>query len=413
MASTSCAPSARALSLSTPILVEDRSVGVLTAHRDAVGAWSRGDVLLIEAVAAEAGLTIRLARLLAENRERLGQQTALLRAAQVLSGELEVGTVLERLVDEVAELLQADASDCYLTTATGASSGAPRCTASTSRSSASSSPSRAASPGLRSARAARSSRATTPSSPSAVPHEAYEGFTDAIVAPMRWSDDVQGVLGVGRRSGLAFTSRDADMLEAFAGLASLALRNAETYTRSSRQARVQRGFYRVASVLGQSLSRAATLEAIAQAAAEALGGAAAAVLMTSGAKARAQRLVPARRRIRAVLREGIESGGGPLVRAAAQGRVLAAPTLDDDERLPAAWRERAAGGRLPRAARGARRVAAARGGRPRRSSSSRRSGSSPRTISSWRGISPTRRAARSSAASCSRQSEARGRSPSS
>ena len=35
---------------------------------------------------------------------------------------------------------------------------------------------------------------------------------------------------------------------------------------------VQRGFYRIASVLGQSLSRAATLDAVAQAAAEALGG---------------------------------------------------------------------------------------------------------------------------------------------
>ena len=104
-----------------------------------------------------------------------------------------------------------------------------------------------------------------------VPHAAYEGFTDAIVAPMRWSEGVQGVLGVGRRSGQAFDPRDADVLDAFAGLASLALRNAETFTTSSRQARVQRGFYRIASVLGQSLSRSATLEAVAQAAAEALG----------------------------------------------------------------------------------------------------------------------------------------------
>ena len=36
-----------------------------------------------------------------------------------------------------------------------------------------------------------------------------------------------------------------------------------------------------------------------------------------------------------MLREGLESGDGPLVRAAARGRVLAAPTLGDDERLPA------------------------------------------------------------------------------
>jgi GAF domain-containing protein len=89
---------------------------------------------------------------------------------------------------------------------------------------------------------------------------------------MIWSDDVRGVLGVGRREGRCFEERDANVLEAFAGLASLALRNAEMFTQRARQARIQRGFYRIASVLGQSLSRPATLEAIAQAAAEALGG---------------------------------------------------------------------------------------------------------------------------------------------
>jgi len=45
---------------------------------------------------------------------------------------------------------------------------------------------------------------------------------------------------------------------------------------------VQRGFYRIAAVLGQSLSRTATLDAVAQAASEALGGAAAAALMPVG-----------------------------------------------------------------------------------------------------------------------------------
>ena len=61
-----------------------------------------------------------------------------------------------------------------------------------------------------------------------VPHAAYEDFTDAIVAPMRWSGDVRGVLGAGRKDGEPFGPRDASVLDAFAGLASLALRNAET-----------------------------------------------------------------------------------------------------------------------------------------------------------------------------------------
>src|SRR4029077_19868131 len=72
---------------------------------------------------------------------------------------------------------------------------------------------------------------------------------------------------------------DADVIGAFASLAALALRNAETYEERSRQARVQRGFSSIATVLGEPLSLTATLDAVAQAAAEALGGAFTAVLM--------------------------------------------------------------------------------------------------------------------------------------
>jgi PAS domain S-box-containing protein len=45
-----------------------------------------------------------------------------------------------------------------------------------------------------------------------------------------------------------------------------------------------------------------------------------------------------------VLRGGLERGDGPLVRAAAQGRVIAAPALADDERIPEAWRTTAGSG---------------------------------------------------------------------
>ncbi len=68
------------------------------------------------------------------------------------------------------------------------------------------------------------------------------------------------------------------MIGAFASLAALALRNARR-TERTRQARVQRGFYRIASVLGEPLSLVETLDAAAQAATEALGGDFAAVLM--------------------------------------------------------------------------------------------------------------------------------------
>jgi GAF domain-containing protein len=210
----------------TPIVVGDDTVGVLAASRTQPRAWSQGDTTLLESIAAEVALALRLGRLLTENRDRLAQQTALFRAAQALTGALELNTVLERLVQEVAELLEADASDCYLY---DQERGVLRCAAVQGFAQELVGFEFPATRGLAGV-AIREGRPITGSNydeiADAVPNEAYAGFTDALVVPMRWSDDVQGVLGVGRRDTRPFTERDAEVLEAFAGLASLALRNA-------------------------------------------------------------------------------------------------------------------------------------------------------------------------------------------
>ena len=82
------------------------------------------------------------------------------------------------------------------------------------------------------------------------------------------------------RSGDALLGGDdVELLEAFASLAALALRNAESFEASGRvKPGSQRGFSRVASLLGEPLSLAETYDAAAQAAADALGGDFAAVL---------------------------------------------------------------------------------------------------------------------------------------
>ena len=46
----------------------------------------------------------------------------------------------------------------------------------------------------------------------------------------------------------------------------------------------------------------------------------------------------------AVMRDGLDRGDGPLARAAEHGRIIAAPVLADDERLPSEWRDAAAAG---------------------------------------------------------------------
>ena len=84
--------------LATPILVFDRVIGVFALHRTEPGPWSPTEVSLAEAVAGEAGLAIHTARLLDEDERRLGQQGALLKAAQVVTSDVRFESVLRRLV---------------------------------------------------------------------------------------------------------------------------------------------------------------------------------------------------------------------------------------------------------------------------------------------------------------------------
>ena len=325
--------------LVTPVIVFERMVGVLALHRSEPGPWSPGDVLLAEAVAREIGLALHSARLLDENERRLGEQTALLKAAQTVTSELELDAVLQRLVDEVAGLLGAEAVDCYLL---DRDRGVLRCAAVHGSLEGIVGFEFPADRGL-SGRAISRGRPVLSddygSLSDAVPHAGFEGFQSAIVAPMRWSGEVMVILGVGTRDGeRRFTPADAGLLEAFANLAALALRNAESFAERSRQARIQRGFYRVASVLGEPISRKETFDALAHAAADALGGGSAAVLMPRDDDLRLDGLHGLPGLLVQFLQDGLGDPTGPLRAAARNGRVLAAPHLADDERFGDEWR---------------------------------------------------------------------------
>jgi PAS domain S-box-containing protein len=323
--------------LATPVIVFDEMIGVLGLHRPEPGPWEVSEVLLAEAVARELGLALHTARLLEENQRRLGQQSALLAAAHVVTSELEFESVIQRLVDEVAQLLQCEAADCYLL---DVESNMLRCAAVHGPLEGLVGFEFEADRGLAGA-AIASGRSTLSGDyhlvSENVPHAAYEGFASAIVAPMTWSGEIRGVLGVGTRMpDRHFSEADAELLEAFATLASLALRNAESFEERSRQAQVQRGFYRIAAILGEPISLKETLDALAQAAGEALGGAAAAVLMPEGGDFR----LAGSHELPQVLVEFLDGGfdpGGPLPSSARARRVLAAPALEGDERFDGDW----------------------------------------------------------------------------
>ena len=310
--------------LATPVLVFDRMIGVLALHRTEPREWSDAEIALAEAVARELGIAIHAAQLLQENAQRLEQQTALLKAAQAVTSELRLETVLQRLVDEVAKLLDADAADCYLY---DADNSLLRC---------------AAVHGLDPALVdleflAERSVDTRFDEP--LPHPAYQGFANAISAPMTWAAERRGVLGVATRDPeRRFRELEKSLLETFAGLASLAVRNAASFEQSVRQARVQRGFYGIASALSEHLSQSATLDAVADAANEALGGSFTAVLMPGarGLELAASYRVP--EELAATLRDAIPDSAAVLATAAAERRLLSASSLDDDDRFGQDWR---------------------------------------------------------------------------
>ncbi len=325
--------------LATPIVVFDRMIGILGLHRPSPGPWTEGDVGLAEAVAREVGLAIHTASLLEENELRLRQQTALLQASQALTGELELGAVLKRLVDEVAQLLECEAADCYLLET---ERGVLRCVAVHGLPENLVGFEFPADRGLAGRAIGRGRPALSAlydELEADVPHDAYSGFAGAIVAPMTWSGQTRGVLGIGTQDReRTFRQSDADLLEAFATLASLALRNAESFEERSRQARTERGFYRIASVLAQPLSHGETLNAVAQAATEALGGAAAAVLMPSAGELQPAGSYELPRAVSALVERGVGGPDDPLPSCAHAGRILAAPKLDEDERFDDEWR---------------------------------------------------------------------------
>jgi PAS domain S-box-containing protein len=298
------------------------------------GGLAPSEQALVATVEHEVGTALRTARLLAENRRRLEQQGALLQAAQVVTSELDIEAVLQRLVQEVTKLLGADAADCYLL---DEERGVLRCAAVHGFDPAlvgfEFPPNQGvAADALREARPVSSDEYTSIVSP--VPNPAYEGFRRALVAPMVWGGETRGVLGVGlRRDDRSFTPSDVDLLEAFASLASVALRNAESYAERTRQARVQRGFYRIASLLGEPLSLEEAYDAAAQAASDALGGDFAAVLMQG---ATGLGLVGGHALPDAVRELPLPSA---LAEAAEDGQVLAAPEVATDERFDSEWQQ--------------------------------------------------------------------------
>ncbi|MDT8369243.1 MAG: GAF domain-containing protein [Longimicrobiales bacterium] len=88
-----------------PIFVNDEVVGVLVVESDQANAFREGDFLILTAAAQQAGIAIGRARLFSAERRRMEEQRALLETLQDLQGELELATLLKRVVERAVKLL--------------------------------------------------------------------------------------------------------------------------------------------------------------------------------------------------------------------------------------------------------------------------------------------------------------------
>jgi NtrC-family two-component system sensor histidine kinase KinB len=328
--------------LATPIVVGDSVIGVFAAHRTERRRWSADDIALVEAVAHELAIALHTRRLLDENRARLERQTALLRAAEALTEDLEFDSVLRRLVGEAVRIVGADAADCWIFDEDGrtlrcrAVHGLPE-----SELGRRIAPEGTLGAAVSSRRPLLKRRFAETELPP--PSASYREFDEAMDAPMMDGGRVRGVLGVCARERGTFDDEDLALLEAFAHLASLALRNAEVFEQRSRQERLQRGLSRIASALAEPLSLERTLHAVAAAAGDALGGAFTAVVAPRG---HGLALVGGSELPGPLLRtlaDGLPTDERTLPDAAASGRIVAASRLADDERFAPALREAAVG----------------------------------------------------------------------
>ncbi len=156
------------------------------------------------------------------------------------------------------------------------------------------------------------------------------GTKAALATPVFLFDEQVGVFSLHRTHTGAWSANDIAVAESVAGEVGVAIHVARLLAEDERQARIQLGFYRIAQLLGSTLSLGQTLDALATAAAEALGGDAAFVLEPSGAVLRlagSYELPPA---LAAALAEGIPAAQTPLADAGRQGKMLVSSLQDDD-----------------------------------------------------------------------------------
>ena len=163
------------------------------------------------------------------------------------------------------------------------------------------------------------------------------GSRAVLAVPIVVFDELIGVLALHRSQAGRWTPAEIALTEAVAREIGLAVHVARLLRDNERRIAQQAAFFRIAAMLGQSLSLPATLDALAQAACGALEGDSAAVLMPRGADMELAASVGLPRPLSDALAAGLPAAPASLAAAATGKRTLASPDIRADDRFEAAW----------------------------------------------------------------------------
>jgi PAS domain S-box-containing protein len=91
--------------LRLPLRIDQSAIGELVVRREQGGSFSQGDLDILAAAANQASIAIGRVRLLSAERKRSSEQRALLDTLADLSGELELDTLLQAVLERAVPLL--------------------------------------------------------------------------------------------------------------------------------------------------------------------------------------------------------------------------------------------------------------------------------------------------------------------
>ncbi len=249
--------------IDVPLMVHGGVAGVLVVESAEEDAFDSQDLEILEAAAQQAGIAVGRARLLAAERRRADEQRALLDSLADVSGELELGPLLQSLLERAVTLLNVSGGELALV-----DPHTEELVIAASHQMGTDAVGTRMAPGEGAmGQAAQSGRTLI------IPNyqawqQRSEKYTQDVVqsvmtVPLKAGDRLVGVIAVVHRAeGHAFTPEDERLLDLFARQAAVAVENARLFTAEKKRAEEQKALLDTMKDLSSELELGKVLQAV-------------------------------------------------------------------------------------------------------------------------------------------------------